>query len=180
MSLQVSLPDHVFIINKISLFTSNLRREKQNEPQMPAIVYFFIYLFFVVFCYFGIPLQKQLVQTLTVILKQITRITNRVQPDYVRNGAFEKKNDRKEDRCPHKLIWLAHWCVFLSLRGVWLRILLTFFLDRGNHVLVYGPDKAHFLSSSLLAQPLPQDGQYGATLTYLSCTYSKEQSFFRS
>jgi len=41
MSLQVSLPDHVFIINKISLFTSKLRREKQNEPQMPAIVYFF-------------------------------------------------------------------------------------------------------------------------------------------
>jgi hypothetical protein len=42
-SLQVSLPDHVFIINKISLFTSNLRREKQNEPQMRAIVYFFIF-----------------------------------------------------------------------------------------------------------------------------------------
>jgi len=90
MSLQVSLPDHVFIINKISLFTSKLRREKQNEPQMPAIVYFlFIYLFFVgVFCYFGIPLQKQLVQTLTLILKQITRITNRAQPDYVRNGGL--------------------------------------------------------------------------------------------
>ena len=57
---------------------------------MPAIVYFlFIYLFFVgVFCYFGIPLQKQLVQTLTLILKQITRITNRAQPDYVRNGGL--------------------------------------------------------------------------------------------
>lgn len=98
MSLQVSLPDHVFIINKISLFTSNLRREKQNEPQMPAIVYFLIYLFFVggFFCYFWIPLQKPLVQTLTLILKQITRITNRAQPDYVRNGALKKGKKRRQ------------------------------------------------------------------------------------
>jgi hypothetical protein len=93
MSLQVSLPDHVFIINKISLFTSNLRREKQNEPQMPAIVYF---LFFVgIFCYFGIQSQKELVQTLTLILKQIIGLTDRAQPDYVRNGAFENRKEKK-------------------------------------------------------------------------------------
>jgi len=123
----------------------------------------------VFFCYFGIPLQKQLVQTLTLILKQITRITNRAQPDYVRNGAYKKNRKRNEDRCPHKLIWLAHWCVFLSLRGVWLRILLTFFLDRGNHLLVYGPDKALFLSSAcwhLHPSPPTRDVQYCATLTY--------------
>jgi hypothetical protein len=65
MRFQVPLPDHVFIINKISLFTSNLRREKQNEPQMPAIVYS---LFFInIFCYSRIPSQKQLVQTLTMM-----------------------------------------------------------------------------------------------------------------
>jgi hypothetical protein len=38
MSSRLSLPRHSFIINKISLFTSNLRGEKQKAAQMPAIV----------------------------------------------------------------------------------------------------------------------------------------------
>ena len=143
-----------------------------NHRCQPLCI-FFIYFSSVFFCYFGIPLQKQLVQTLTLILKQITRITNRAQPDYVRNGAFKKKK-RKEDRCPHKLIWLAHWCVLLSLRGVWLRILSTVFLDRGNPLVVRGPNKAPFLSLACWQHPPHppsfRDGQYCATPTYLLYT----------